>query len=494
MERGSGILLHISSLPSPYGIGTLGRAAYEFIDFLKRAGQKYWQILPISPTGFGDSPYQSYSTFAGNPYFIDLDTLSEDGKLDPDVYRNIKWCDNPEYADYGRLFAHRISVLKQAYKADIDDLREELIDFRSQKSYWIENYALFMALKYKYDLKPYTEWPDDIKIRNSEAMVSAYNELCDEIEFWIYVQYRFFEQWERLKEYAEKQGIKIIGDIPIYVAEDSADAWAHNEILQLDEVRKPINVAGCPPDYFSPKGQLWGNPLYDWDFLKSTGYEWWIERIKSALSLFDVVRIDHFRAFANYFSIPFGAEDATGGKWEIGPGTDFFDTLKRELGTAPPIIAEDLGMIDRPVRELSAYTGFPGMKVLQFAFDPDCSSEYIPHKFNKNCVAYLGTHDNDTIAGWLETVDDKTLAFAREYMRLNDTENDIIGIIKTLMASVADVSIITMQDILGLGSKARMNIPSEPCGNWQWRLTLNWVFFDETADWIQKITKTYGRC
>lgn len=495
MERGSGVLLHITSLPSPYGIGTLGRCAYEFIDFLKRAGQKYWQILPISPTGFGDSPYQSYSTFAGNPYLIDLDMLSESGKLNPETYRNINWGDNSEFADYGKLFENRFKVLKEAYRADRDDIKEELAEFRSSEAYWVENYAMFMALKFEYGLKPYWEWPDEIKFRDFEAMNDAYNRLQDEIEFWIYTQYRFFEQWKKLKEYAEKNEIKIIGDIPMYVAEDSADAWAHNEILKLGKGRRPLCVAGCPPDYFSPKGQLWGNPVYNWDYLKSTGYEWWIKRIKSMLKCCDIVRIDHFRAFADYFSIPFGDEDATGGEWQKGPREDFFDVLKAELGENPPIIAEDLGMIDKPVRDLLKYTKFPGMKVLQFAFDPESDSEYLPHKYNKNCVAYIGTHDNATLAGWLDTADKKEIDFAREYLRLKNLCNcdEKREVIKCLMATVADVSIITMQDILGLDNRARMNVPSRADGNWQWRLMLNWVFFDETADWIKKITQTYGR-
>ncbi len=276
MQRGSGILMHISSLPSPYGIGTMGKAAYEFVDFLERAGQKYWQILPISPTGYGDSPYQSYSTFAGNPYFIDLELLSENGKLNPDEYRYTSWGDNCESADYGKIYENRFRVLKAAYRADIDDVREKLNEYRSRESYWIENYAMYMALKYDNGLKPYWEWEDELKFRNPEALSRELERLHDEIEFWCYIQFRFYEQWTKLKEYANSKGIKIIGDIPIYVAEDSADAWAHDEILQLDGERRPLCVAGCPPDYFSPKGQLWGNPLYDWEKLKDTAFEWWI--------------------------------------------------------------------------------------------------------------------------------------------------------------------------------------------------------------------------
>ena len=517
MERGSGVLLHISSLPSPYGIGTLGRSAYEFVDFLKRSKQKYWQILPLSPTGYGDSPYQSYSAYAGNPYFIDLDMLSENGNLDPKEYQNIDWGNDKEYVDYGKLFENRFKVLKNAYRADINHIREDLNDFRRRESYWIENYAMFMALKYENDLKPYLKWDKALKMREPDAMTEAYNRNYEEIEFWVYTQYRFFEQWNKLKTYANKNGIKIIGDIPIYVAEDSADAWAHNEILQLDENRIPINVAGCPPDYFSPKGQLWGNPVYRWDFLKGTGYKWWIERITAMLKMYDIVRIDHFRAFSDYFSIPFGSKDATTGRWIEGPGKDFFDALKSELSkntdldlnksslstdintglndSELPIIAEDLGLIDQNVRDLLEYTGFPGMKVLQFAFSPDGSSDYLPHKYNKNCVAYIGTHDNSTLMGWFSECDKDEAEFAKRYMRLANLPDTEIckGAIKTLMASVADVSIVTMQDILSVDNRGRMNVPSSDQGNWRWRLTLNWVFFDETADWLKEITETYGR-
>lgn len=494
MKRGSGVLLHISSLPSAYGIGTLGRAAYEFVDFLKRAGQTYWQVLPISPTGYGNSPYQSYSTFAGNPYFIDLDMLSEDGNLDPSSYRDIKWFDDPENVDYGALFENRFKVLREAYDSDREELKEELYKFRTDEAYWIENYAMFMAVKYENNLKPYWEWDDDIKLRDPKTMTETYSRLSDEIEFWVYVQYRFFQQWTKLKEYANKQGVKIIGDIPIYVAEDSADAWAHNEVLQLNDKNKPIKVAGCPPDYFSPKGQLWGNPLYDWKYLEKTGYEWWVERIRGMFRLFDVVRIDHFRAFSEYYAIPFGDKDATRGKWEKGPGGEFFDALKAELGEELPIIAEDLGMIDDKVRDLLKYTKFPGMKVLQFAFCSDNENEYLPHNYNKNCVAYIGTHDNDTLIGWLKNGEKNEIEYAKAYMRLNEEEGVHIGAVKTLMASPADVAVVTMQDILALDTRARMNVPSEPSGNWQWRLTLNWVFFDDTAEWIKKITETYGRC
>ncbi len=482
--------MHITSLPSPYGIGTMGKSAYEFVDFLERAGQTYWQILPLSPTGYGDSPYQSYSTFAGNPYLIDLDYLAESGNLNKDEYQYSDWVSNPSFVDYGKIYNNKFRVLKSAYLADRENIKTELNEFRSREAYWIENYAMYMALKYENNMLPCFEWSEDLKFRNPDAIAAAFNRLYDEIEYWVYIQYRFFEQWNKLKNYANSKGIKIIGDIPIYVAEDSADTWGHNEILQLDKNRRPICVAGCPPDYFSPKGQLWGNPVYNWEYLKSTAFEWWMLRIKSALKMYDIVRIDHFRAFSGYYTIPFGDEDATGGKWEKGPGEYFFDVVKAIIGENPPIIAEDLGLIDDEVRNLLKYTKFPGMKVLQFAFSPDGSSEYMPYKIEKNCVAYLGTHDNDTIMGWLANENPDNVAFAKEYFGIS---NDNIGFIKGLMATASDTAIITMQDILGLGSEGRMNTPGQEGSNWQWRLESNGVFYDGTAERIKRITKIYGR-
>ncbi len=483
--------MHISSLPSPYGIGTMGKSAYEFIDFLERAGQTYWQILPLSPTGYGDSPYQSYSTFAGNPYLIDFDELSDKGKLNPDEYKYLDWGSDLRFTDYGKIYNNKFKVLKSAYYADRDIIRNELNEFRSREAYWVENYAMYMALKYENNMAAYWEWPENIKLRNPDAIAEAFNRLYDEIEYWVYIQYRFFEQWEKLKKYANSKGIKIIGDIPIYVAEDSADTWAHNEILKLDENRRPICVAGCPPDYFSPKGQLWGNPVYDWEYLKSTAFEWWMLRIKSALKIYDIVRIDHFRAFSAYYTIPFGDEDATGGKWEKGPGEYFFDVVKALLGENPPIIAEDLGFVDDDVRNLLKYTNFPGMKVLQFAFDPDSSSEYLPYKLTRNCVAYLGTHDNDTIIGWLRNENPENVEFCKEYFGISN--NDSMSFIKGLMSTVADTAIVTMQDIVGVGSEGRMNTPGISGNNWQWRLESNSVFYNETAEKLNRITKIYGR-
>ncbi len=491
MQRGSGILMHISSLPSPYGIGTLGDAAYEFVDFLKAAGQKYWQVLPISPTGYGDSPYQSYSTFAGNPYFIDFEELTRLGNLSPDEYKNLYWGKACDKVDYEAISQNKIKVLRAAYLADRDAMRDKLHAFRAEESYWIENYAMFMALKGENDGLPYWEWSEELKLRKPEAMAEAFNRLSEELEFWVYVQYRFFEQWNKLRVYANENGIKIIGDIPIYVAEDSADAWARSDVLWLDENRRPVRVAGCPPDYFSPKGQLWGNPLYNWDYLKETNYEWWVLRVKATLKVCDIVRIDHFRAFSAYYAIPFGNEDAVEGEWLEGAGIHFFDVLKAELGGNPPIIAEDLGLMDDGVRNLLKATKFPGMKVLQFAFDPRGDSDYLPHKYDKNCVAYIGTHDNDTLLGWYNSDGESVQKFAKEYLRFDRDVTE--GFFAGLMSSVADVAIVTMQDILKLDETARMNTPGVMGGNWQWRLKNNSVFTDDTAKKLAAVTRRYGR-
>lgn len=492
MKRGSGILMHISSLPGPYGIGTMGKQAYAFIDFLKRSGQRYWQILPLGPTSYGDSPYQSFSTFAGNPYFIDLDLLIEDGSLPPEVCEGYAWGEDPASVDYALQFKNRFPVLRSAYQKDQSRYAEEILRFRNENAYWIENYALFMALKFENGLQSYQLWPDDLRMKEPAAISAAYIRLQDEIDFWIYLQYLFFKQWKNLKQYANQNGIQIIGDLPIYVAEDSADAWAYHEIFQLDERRMPTAVAGCPPDYFAEKGQLWGNPLYNWDKLKETGYAWWIQRIRAILSMVDIARIDHFRAFDAYYSIPYGRKDAVVGRWLPGPGKDFFDALETALGKHPSIIAEDLGILTDSVHDLLEYTNFPGMKVLQFAFHPGEDNDYLPHNCTHNSVAYIGTHDNDTLRGWLETQPKSTAEFIRDYVRLNDAEG-YWGFIKELMSTPSDTVIITMQDLLYLGTDARMNTPSTIGCNWKWRLSDERMLTEELAEKLQKITKTYLR-
>lgn len=492
MQRGSGILLHLSSLPSPWGIGTMGKEAYAFVDFLEKAGQKYWQILPLGPTSYGDSPYQSFSTFAGNPYFIDLDLLSKDGALKPEDYQHLCWGDAADTVDYARIFALRFGVLKTAWEHDRILLQKEVADFRAKNSYWIENYAMYMALKFAFEQKSYQEWDIDIKCRKPEAMEEAYARLGDDIDFWIYVQYRFFEQWNNLKTYANQKGIQIIGDIPIYVAEDSADAWTHSEILQLDESRTPLRVAGCPPDYFAAKGQLWGNPLYDWQALKDSRYQWWIARMRAALSMYDIVRIDHFRGFSAFYSIPYGREDAVVGEWVQGPGMDFFRVLREELGGNLSIIAEDLGLLDDGVRNLLKDTGFPGMKVVQFGLTPGQNSEYLPHNYPKNTVAYIGTHDNNTLCGWFSEEPADVQEFACSYMRTKPEEVHW-GFIETMMASSADTVIFMVQDLLGLDKTTRMNTPSTLGGNWLWRLKTMDLLDETLTKRLKKLSEVYSR-
>ncbi len=490
MKRGSGILLHITSLPSSHGVGTLGQTAYDFIDFLKAAGQQYWQILPLGPTGYGDSPYQSFSTFAGNPYLIDLSLLVKEGALSESDLAGLS--PSSDGVDYSDLFNSRFPILKKAYYHDKALLAKELADFQQKHAYWIESYAMYMALKFDLNQESLQNWDKPLRMRNPETISSVFLRLEDEIGFWVYLQYRFFEQWVALKTYANKNGVKIIGDIPIYVAEDSADVWAHHEILQLDEDRLPIKVAGCPPDYFAKKGQLWGNPVYDWEALREQNYDWWIARMRHAFSLYDMVRIDHFRAFSAFYTIPYGNEDAVIGEWMPGPGMDFFKVLKQELGEELPIIAEDLGFLDDEVRALLRDTGFPGMKVMQFGLTPGQNSEYLPHNFSKNSVAYLGTHDNDTLCGWFEKESKSVQEFACSYMRTTK-ENYPQGFLEALYASPADTVILTMQDLLQLGSDARMNTPSTMGKNWCWQMKSMDVLTDTLAEQLKKLCFIYSR-
>jgi len=491
MQRGSGVLLHLTSLPGPYGIGTMGQAAYEFVDFLKAAGQKYWQILPLGPTGYGDSPYQSFSTFAGNPYLIDLDLLVKDGALCEEDLDDL-CTDSGTVVDYAEVFSKRFTVLKQAFYHDRERLAAALSAFRSEHAYWLESYAMYMALKFDLKQQALQDWEPALRLREPEAVSAAYIRLHDEIDFWVYLQYRFLEQWSKLKQYANENGIAIIGDIPIYVAEDSADVWAHHEVLMLDENRFPVKVAGCPPDYFAEKGQLWGNPLYDWDALKEQNYQWWIMRMRHALALYDIVRIDHFRAFSAFYAIPYGREDAVIGEWVKGPGIDFFHALKRELGDSVPIIAEDLGLLDDDVRALLKDTAFPGMKVIQFGMTPGENSEYLPHNFTKNSVAYIGTHDNNTLCGWFAEEPKQVQEFALSYMR-TDKESYPWGFIESLFASPADTVIVTMQDLLALGKEARMNTPSTLGNNWSWRLASMDCLTDALAERLKKLSTTFSR-
>lgn len=476
--RGSGVLLHITSLPSPYGVGTLGKAAYDFADFLESAGQKYWQILPLGHTGYGDSPYQAFSAFAGNPYMIDLDFLCDEGLLLPEDYQTLCREDNSRKTDYGRLFASRICVLKKIASRFAKTAEYEL--FCAENAFWLEDYSLFMALKGRFSGKPFFEWKNPLPEPDNKSR-----------EFWKILQFLFFTQWQRLKAYVNSKGIKIIGDLPIYVAHDSADVMGSPELFELDSKGMPLNVAGVPPDGFSERGQLWGNPVFDWDYMRKNNYSWWVRRISHSMRLFDIVRIDHFRGFSSYYSVPYGSTDAVNGSWRAGPGAELFEAVEEEIGK-PLIIAEDLGFIDEGVRELMKKTGFPGMKILQFAFDSRDAGEYLPHNYPQNCVVYIGTHDNDTLAGWLNSADKEDIDYARKYLRLNEKEGFVEGFIKSAMASVGDTVIFTMQDLLGLGSESRMNIPSTACGNWQWR-ALESDFSPELAKNLREITKLYGR-
>ena len=466
--RTSGILMHISSLPSPYGIGTMGKEARKFVDFLDKAGQTYWQILPICPTSYGDSPYQSFSSFAGNPYFIDLDYLCKDKLLTKKECLSYEWGGNPEFVEYGTLYENRFPLLKKAYQRFKKALPADFADFCEKNSDWLDDYALFMALKDANGGVAWLEWEKDLKLRKPSAIEKAKEEFADDVEFWKMLQYLFFKQWTELKAYANEKGIQIIGDVPIYVAGDSADVWANPGQFYLDENLDPIDVSGCPPDAFSDDGQLWGNPLFRWDAMKKDGYTWWTKRIKAMSELYDVVRIDHFRGFDSYYAIPAKDKTARNGEWREGPGMDLFNALEKKLGRLN-IIVEDLGYLTPSVKQLLKDTGFPGMKLIQFAFDSREESDYLPHTYQKNCVVYTGTHDNDTIMGWFKTAPKESVKYAKEYLRLNKEEGYNWGTMKAVWGCVGDMAIVPMQDILGIGSEGRMNTPSTLGMNWKWR-------------------------
>ena len=491
--RSAGVLMPITSLPSPWGIGTLGRSAREFLDFLAESGQTYWQLLPIGPTGYGDSPYQPFSSYAGNPYLIDLDDLAKVGLLLPEEYQGIQWSTNPARVDYGLLYQKRFQVLKKAVDRLWANNKQAVQCFCDKESCWLEDYSLFMSLKSYFGGRPWKEWPEELRHRERESMSQAKAEMESNILFWKGVQFLFFEQWERLKSLAEAKGISIIGDIPIYVAEDSSDVWAHPELFQLDETGQPTAVAGCPPDGFSATGQLWGNPLYRWDYHKETGFSWWVNRIRGCFRLYDIMRIDHFRGFDEYYSIPYGDPTAENGHWEKGPGMDLFHKIKQELGDLP-IIAEDLGFLTDSVKQLLKDSGYPGMKVLQFAFDSREDSDYLPHNYHPNCVVYTGTHDNDTLQGWYQALKEEDKEMALEYIGNRFTpEADIHwDYIRLAMRSVADTCIIPVQDYLGLGCEARINTPSTLGGNWIWRSDAD-SFTDNLAAKIKKITQLCAR-
>ncbi len=489
--RTCGVLLPITSLPSKYGIGCFSREAYEFVDKLKAAGQKNWQILPLGPTGYGDSPYQSFSTFAGNPYYIDLEQLIEEGLLTEEECEACDFGDNDRYVDYEKIYFGRFPILRKAFERFMPD--EEFAGFCEENAYWLEDYSLYMAVKDANGGKSWIEWEEGLRNRQPEALEQAREELKDDIAFYRFQQYEFIKQWTALKSYANDQGIRIIGDIPIYVAFDGADTWANPEMFQFTEENLPSAVAGCPPDAFSATGQLWGNPLYKWEYHKKQGYEWWMRRVKYCFELYDIVRIDHFRGFDAYYSIPYGDKTAENGHWEEGPGYNLFRTMKEKLGDLP-IIAEDLGFLTDSVMKLLKDTGYPGMKVLQFAFDSRDESDYQPHLYTNNCVVYTGTHDNDTVLGWDQAISDADRTYAREYMRNEGSEGEQLAwdFICTALRSVADMAIIPIQDYLALGSEARINTPSTLGDNWKWRM-LPEEFTDELAKRMRRAAKLYGR-
>lgn len=492
MTRSSGILLPISALPSPYGIGSMGRAAYEFVDFLAASGQSWWQILPVGPTSYGDSPYQSFSNFAGNPYFIDLDFLTEDGLLKKEEIENISWGEQPDRVDYGTIYENRFSVLRLAADRGIARDSADFDAFVEENRNWLPDYALFMAVKKHFGMRAWIAWEDeDIRLHRPAAVEKYTTLLQDDVTFFEYLQYLFFAQWEKLHDYARSRGIGIIGDLPIYVPFDSADVWAEPEYFVLDENNLPLAVAGCPPDRFSEDGQLWGNPLYDWKRMKRDDYSWWIRRVGGNVGRYDVLRIDHFRGFESYWSVPYGDKTAKDGRWCKGPGMDLVGRLTSWFCDAQ-FIAEDLGFMTPEVRKLLADSGWPGMKVLEFAFDTREPSNYLPHTYAENCICYAGTHDNAPLRAWIDEMSAEDLAFAQRYLGLHAADELCRGVLRGGMGSVAVLFVAQLQDWLDLGAEARMNTPGTLGGNWQWRLTTSQLT-ETLAREIAEMTETYGR-
>ena len=493
-ERSSGVLLHPTSLPGEYGIGTLGKSAYKFVDFLKKSEQKLWQMFPLGPTGYGNSPYQCFSAFAGNPLLIDLEQLILFDLLSYYDLDDIPELSN-ERVDYAGVIAYKIPLLKKAGKCFIDaDLAPETIkrvnQFESKNAYWLDDYAFFMALKDHFGGGSWSGWEMDIRRREPEAMAHYRKMLEEEIQIQKYIQYLFFKQWFLLKRDANYRKIKIIGDLPIFVAFDSADVWSHPELFDLDDDLMPRSVAGVPPDYFCKTGQLWGNPLYNWDYSKQTGFSWWIERIKASLKMYDIIRIDHFRGFTSCWSVPAQYETAVHGHWEPAAGAELFEAVAKELGELP-IIAEDLGVITPEVEQLRDSNGFPGMKILQFAFDSKEDNDFLPHNYTANSVVYTGTHDNDTALGWYQNASPEDKKFARAYLDCR-SDNFVWKLIRTAWASPSGLSIVPLQDLLELGNEARTNMPGSASGNWEWRFGED-VLSDALAFKLRGLTRTYRR-
>ena len=488
--RESGVLMHITSLPGKYGIGTMGKNAYAFVDFLKEAGQRYWQILPLTPTGYGNSPYQSCSAFAGNPYLIDLEMMADEGLLSIAELDDIDWSDREDKVDFGKQYDNRLRVLRLAFSRFAGG--GDFENFCRANSSWLSDFSLFLALKDSMGGKPWYQWEEKLKHRDPDAMWQARQSLRREIKFYCFVQYMFYRQWSALRAYANENGVSIIGDVPIYVPLDSAEVWADSEQFQLDEKLNPTAVAGVPPDYFSEDGQLWGNPLYRWDLMRCDGYRWWINRLTAAERLYDVVRLDHFRGFESYWSVPAGDKNAKGGRWVKGPGMDFLNVIKKELPSLR-LIAEDLGILTPAVLEMQKASGLPGMKVLGFAFDSREPSAYLPHNYTPNTVCYTGTHDNMTMRQWFDTAPADAVTYAREYMCLSEEEGLVWGVIRTALSSVSDLCIVPMQDYLDMGAEARMNFPGTLSdSNWTWRVK-DGIINRKLAKRIYQLTKLYGR-
>lgn len=495
MKRSAGVLMHITSLPSNYGIGTLGKKAYDFADFLKESGQGYWQILPIGPTGYGNSPYTSYSTFAGNMLLIDLDLLIEKNLLNENYVNSFDWGSDPACVDYDKMLLNKDIVLRKAFENFKKFNQSEFLEFAEKNETWLDDYAVYMTARKFYGDISWEEWPNKALSLYEKTAIDQFNaENKDEISYWKFIQFLFFTQWFELKNYCNKQGIKIIGDIPIYVPLDSSDVWANSKCFCLDEDKKPTCISGCPPDAFSPTGQLWGHPIYNWNYMKNDDYAWWMLRIQWLSNLFDVTRIDHFRGFDTYYSIPNdGKKDAVSrGKWCNGPGYEFFEVLKEKFEDSVEIIAEDLGTMTKSVEKLLKKTGFPGMKVLLLTFDSRDESVVRPHDFTSNYVIYTGTHDNDTVMGWLKYADKTDVDFATNYLHITKDEDYNWGMIRGAYQSVCNLAIIPMQDLLGLGTDARMNTPSTVGHNWQWRLKKD-IDLKNVTKKLKELCKIYER-
>ena len=491
-RRSSGVLMHITSLPGQFGIGTFGKSAYDFVDFLEETKQTYWQILPLTTTSYGDSPYQSFSAVAGNLNLIDFSLLKEDGLLEDSDYVNVNFGGNPEKVDYALLFEARRPILEKAVANTSKNsvVLAEIEKFEVENSSWLADYAEYMAIKESFGYKSFIHWDEDIKKGEEAAREKYRTELQDSIRYYTVTQYFFFKQWLALKEYANEKGIKIIGDMPIYVSADSVEMWTMPELFKVDANNEPLYVAGCPADDFSPTGQLWGNPIYDWEKHKEQGFSWWIYRVQESFKIYDVLRIDHFKGFSDFWQIDKDAENAVNGTWEAGPGIELFQKIKEQLGDLP-IVAENLGFIDAKAEKLLDDSGYPGMKILQFAFPGEDNLDR-PHHYTQNSVAYTGTHDNDVVNGWYEKLSESEKKLVSEYLNRRDDETITEAMIRGIYSSVSDYAIVTMQDLLDKDATSRMNVPSTVGGNWEWRMVAE-DLTEERKEFLRNITVRYSR-